>query len=212
MSQNQASNHGFLDPNFYYDTRGHSELTINSLVKFTGPFEYFGFVNYTGSSENADVGTFFSEQTLRWKFHKELPFNLAFQAVLRNGDVNDSYRLGARWIANDTDALTEFLAKLHFNYAVTVYALQAGYGNQETWLVQIEHAYRLSFWGNRVYLSGFGDQNINHDKDNPFTWVTEHQLGIQLLKNTYVVAEYRINEFRNDVMGVGLGLEYVVRF
>ncbi|MCV9386525.1 hypothetical protein [Reichenbachiella ulvae] len=212
LGQEKESNHGFFDPNLYYDTRGHSELTINALVNFTGPFQYFGFVNYTGTEQDADVGTFFSEQTLRWRFHKNLPFDLAFQAALRNGPANDSYRLGLRWSANDTRGVGEFLKNLHFNYAVTVYALQAGYGDQEVWMAQIEHAYRFSFWQNRVYLSGFADQNLNHDPDDPFLWVTEHQLGVAMLKNFYAVAEFRINEYLPETTGVGLGLEYVVRF
>jgi hypothetical protein len=203
---------GFMDPNMYYDTRGNSELTINALAKFNGPFEYFGFVNYTGTEEDVDVGTFFSEQTLRWQFHKTLPFNLAFQAVLRDGSANDSYRLGLRWIANQTGGLKDFMAKIHFNYGVTLFGLQAGYGDQLHHLVQIEHAYRFSFWENKIYISGFADQNLNHDSDEPFTWVSEHQFGIQLLTNFYAVAEYRINEFRAESPGVGLGLEYVIRF
>ncbi|MTI41545.1 hypothetical protein [Fulvivirga lutimaris] len=203
---------GFMDPNIYYDTRGHSEFTINALAKFHGPFEYFGFVNYTGAEEDTDVGSFYVEQTLRWKFYNKLPLNLAVQAALRSGAANDSYRLGLRWIANETGGISELLSKLHLSYGVTLFALQAGYGDQQRYLAQIEHAYRFSFWQNKVYISGFADQNLNHGSDNPFTWVTEHQLGIQLLPNFYAVAEYRINEFLTETTGVGLGLEYVMRF
>lgn len=200
---------GFIDPNAYHDTRGNSEVTFNMLALFDSPFEYFGFVNFTGTENNSDLGTYYTEHTVRWKF--SAPFHLAAQVVFRNGSKNDSYRLGLRWVANQTSGLKNIMNKLHFNYAVTIFVFDANFGDQY-FLTQIEHAYRFSFLKNKLYISGFADQNINLESDDFFVWVTEHQFGIQLLPCFYAVAEFRINEFRNETTGVGLGLEYVIMF
>mgnify|MGYP003687575257 FL=1 len=84
---------------------------------------------------------------------------------------------------------------------------------------QIEHVYNFKIlpktFNNRVYLGGFADQNFVY-QDNAkisFKWVSEHQLGIRFWDQFYLIAEYRINDYRaKDNYGLGYGLEYKIKF
>jgi len=64
----------------------------------------------------------------------------------------------------------------------------------------------------RLYLSGFIDQTFDLDHSaalpkNPV--VMEVQAGVQLWKNFYGVAEYRVNDFRlGNEYNLAAGIEY----
>ena len=66
---------------------------------------------------------------------------------------------------------------------------------REPWLAQIEHFYRLNLFNGRMYLAAFADQDVYYDSKKPFVFVTEHQLGLRLVDQFYVVVEYRLNEY-----------------
>ena len=205
---------GFIDPNGYYDSRGHSEVTINILSNFPkSRIQYFSFVNYTGQEENADLSTYFSEQNLRWRITEKSPLYLHSQLAVRDGQNNDAIRFGFRWVANQQSFLKDLTDKLHLQYALATFVLQYGYSNPYHWFTQFEHAYRISLLNSKAYISGFADQNMRYNGGQVFVdWVTEHQLGIRIVDEFYAITEYRINEYLIESEGWGFGLEYKITF
>jgi hypothetical protein len=78
--------------------------------------------------------------------------------------------------------------------------------------MQVEHVFRRFFFDKRMYVGGFADHNLN--KDGSSDWVTETQIGLRLAERFYAVTEFRYNSFLPSGLrsGVGVGLEYLVRF
>ncbi|MBI4424049.1 MAG: hypothetical protein HY554_10000 [Elusimicrobia bacterium] len=205
---------GYLDFNYYYDTRDLNVLTINSDLRMTSRLEYFSFVNYMNTartSRNQDLAAYYTEQNLRWALPSELPFDLGAQFASADGGKNDVLRAGARWRASSTPALSPFLKGLGVFFATTIFPVQFDHRDGYHW--QIEHVYRVDLfpeaWGRRAYLSGYADHNLGPGR---VPWVAEHQLGIRVAGSLHAVVEYRYNGFLRDKNGVGLGLEYLASF
>ena len=220
LSLNSASipSTGYLDFNGYYDTRNHSEFTLNILGNTTKRFHYFSLTNYTGVTESSDLAQFYSEQNLRFKLSNESAFDASLQWALREGQDNDDIKWGLRIRFNDLQFLSKLFKKLNMSYSVSTFIMELRQLNPVRYLTQLEHVYRIQviprLFGQRVYLSGFADQNMRYMEGKQIIrWVTEHQLGIMLLKQFYIVAEYRINELLSSKkQGMGYGFEYKMSF
>ena len=99
------------------------------------------------------------------------------------------------------------------SFSINIFPLQLDSVDGFNW--QIEYFYRfqilLSIFLDRVYLSGFADQNLDSRGDSK--WVTQHQLGVQIVSQFFAVAEFRYNELLpSKKEGMGLGLQYVILF
>ena len=212
-------NSGFIDVNGYYDTRDFSVLTINLFAALPNRLQYFSLTNYTNNQNSPDLEGFYAEHNLRWGINKDLPLDLTYQYVLRQGEKNDDHRFGLRWRLHNTGVLKGLFSKLNMSYTFNPMFLQLRSKTKVEYMTIIEHAYKINVlprkFNNRVYLAGFADQNFKYNKDDKvsFEWVTEHQLGIRLIEELYAVAEYRINTFLPaNNYGMGYGLEYKIVF
>lgn len=219
QAQNRDSlirrNTGFIDFNGYYDTRDFSVFTINLLANLPIRFQYFGFINFEGPKETTDLGTYYSEHNLRWAINNTAPVELTLQWVTRPGIENDILRLGVRVPLNKVSFLTAFLNRINLRYGINLHVAEYGEGRSPKYFTQIEHGYQWQLFKKRVYLAGFIDHNFVTDETNNVrdVWVTEHQLGLRLISNFFVVAELRINDYLpKDNVGLGYGLQYKVVF
>lgn len=205
---------GFIDFNMYYDTRDFNVMTINILAKLPNRFQYFSLTNYLSTDKTVDLANFYSEQNLRWQIKKTSPLDLTFQYVMRQGSANDDFRFGVRWRLSDTPKLKGLFKTLNMSYSVNPMVFQFRAKAESKYMTQIEHVYRIKLYKDIIYLGGFADQNFVYNNGKvAFKWVTEHQLGTRIVDQLYAVAEFRINDFlESDNTGLGLGLEYVIRF
>lgn len=209
---------GFLDFNYYNDTRDFNVLTINAGAKLPYDFEYFQFVNFTSQLGNESAlenwTDFFTEIHLRRPIAKdsELFKHLDWTIMWADGGTpREVGRLGIRWRFHDTPgAIGEFFRDtLKLKYALNFHIVE---DDGSGW--QMEHVYRRSFLDGLVYVGGFADHNVNGTADSS-DWVTETQIGVKLLGSFYAVAEYRYFSFANSSrfkQGVGIGVEYAIRF
>jgi hypothetical protein len=215
---NSHRNSGFMDFNGYYDTREFSVMTLNLLANLSGQFQYFSLTNFEGPRETSDLGTYYSEQNLRWGIKKGYPIQLSTQWVLRSGINNDDLRLGVLWRLNNTSGIKDFLKKINLNYFVCFHFFQFREKQPLKYFTQVEHIYKLLLFPTllkkKLYLGGFADQNLIRKGDKvDVEWVTEHQLGYCIIDALYLVAEYRVNDFwKTDKYGLGYGLEYKIQF
>ncbi|MFT4560048.1 MAG: hypothetical protein ACI92S_005445 [Planctomycetaceae bacterium] len=209
---------GFLDFNYYGDTRNFSVLTVNAGAKLPYDFEYFQFVNYTSQLGNESAlenwTDFFTEIHLRRPIAKDSEWfkHLDWTVMWADGSgPQEVGRLGVRWRFQDTPGPigSFFRDTLKLNYSLNFHFLE---DDGSGW--QMEHVYRRSFLDGLVYVGGFADHNVNGTADSS-DWVSETQVGVKLLGNFYAVAEYRYFSFANSSrfkQGVGIGVEYAIRF
>ena len=209
---------GFLDFNYYGDTRNFNVLTINAGAKLPYDFEYFQFVNYTSQLGNESAlenwTDFFTEIHLRRPIAKDSEWlkHLDWTVMWADGGrPQEVGRLGVRWRLHDTPgAFGEFFREtLKLKYSLNFHVIE---DDGSGW--QMEHVYRRNFLDGLVYVGGFADHNVNGTADSS-DWVSETQVGVKLLGNFYAVAEYRYFSFANASrfkQGVGIGVEYAIRF
>jgi len=219
-SCNDAATHkftGFIDLNYYWDSREFNVMTINAGAKLPYDFSYFQLLNLNGdmgeSAARGDWSSFFTEINLRRPIAKDSPYLKHLDFTLQFADGSgppEVGRLGIRWRMQDTPGPVGDLFRdvLKLRYSITFHLLET---DGSGW--QIEHVYRRDFLDKRIYMSAFCDHNIN-DASGSSTWVTEHQMGVRLVDRLYVVGEYRYSSFAPPGLrsGFGLGLEYVIRF
>ena len=211
--------HGYFDVNGYYDTRSFDVLTVNTLIDTPFRFQYFSFINLFGNPSSADKVTlnkYYTEQDFRY-ISQTTPVDLEAQYVTAT-TFRDLWRFGPRWRVRDTKCFKKIFEKLHLVYEPTFFPFQidrsAGYD------AQIEHFYRIQVYpklfSDRVYISGFFDHDFrfgSDDRNDHFKLVAENQIGIRIIKQLYLVAEHRFNEYRKSKkQGVGIGLEYSFNF
>ena len=225
QSQNLKKNnfihdiHGYFDVNGYYDTRSFDVFTLNTLIDTPFRFQYFSFINLfgnPGSANKVTLNKYYTEQDFRY-ISQKTPVDLEAQYVTAT-TFKDLWRFGPRWRVRDTKCFKKIFEKLHLLYEPTFFPLQidrsAGYD------AQIEHFYRVQVYpklfGDRVYISGFFDHDFRFGSDNRndhFKLVAENQIGVRIIKQLYIVAEHRFNEYRKSKkQGVGIGLEYSFNF
>jgi len=208
---------GFMDLNYYYDTRHTTVFTANLGAKLPHDFEFFQLLNLTGSfgdgSDSTDWTGYYTELNLRRPIAKENDYlkHLDWTVQFADGSQgSDVLRLGVRWRLQDTPgALGGFVKDtLKLNYSINLHAIEF---DGSGW--QLEHVFRREFLNKRVYVCGFCDHNINN-QGSQSTWVTETQIGVKLTPQIYAVAEYRYIDFAPPGFrsGWGFGLEYVIRF
>ena len=217
QEQKTSKTEGFMDFNGYYDTREFSVLTINMMANFPNRFQYFSLTNYEGQSTTSDIGNLYSEHNLRYPVSRKLPLDYTLQYVLRSGLDNDDIRLGFRWRLTQTPWVGAFLKKHKVFVSANPMVVQFRENASTKWMTQIEYVYNFrpfkKLLKNKLYFAGFADQNFLQEDSKTLTkWVTEHQVGYSVLKNFYVVLEYRINDFSSKVSGLGYGLEYKIVF
>lgn len=211
-------NSGFSDFNGYYDSRDYTVLTINLLANLPNRFQYFSLTNYEGAHGTSDLSSFYSEQNVRWKLSKDTPFDATIQYVIRGSDANDDLRFGVRWRLSNTPGLDALFKKLNMFYSVNPMFVQFREGDQPRFMTMIEHVYKVHIlkkkFDKRIYLAGFADQVfVNTDGEISCEWVTEHQVGIRIIDQLYVVTEFRLNTFLpDDNVGVGYGVQYKIIF
>lgn len=214
----QHKNTGFIDFNGYYDTREFSEITFNLLANLDHRFQYFSLTNFTGKNRSSDIEQFYSEQNLRWRIKDTSSFDLTLQYVMRNQYRNDDWKLGFRWRLHNFKPFSKLFKAVHFKYSANPMIFQFREATESKYFTQIEHVYRLNIapekTNNRIYIAGFWDQLFFNDNNKiSFQHVSEHQLGIRLVSQLYIVTEYRINTFfESQQTGLGYGIEYKMIF
>jgi hypothetical protein len=209
---------GFIDFNGYYDTRDFNVLTLNILADLPARFQYFSLTNYFGSlntNQNFDLENFLTEQNLRWGLPGGIPLDLTYQWLIQSGAGNDLGRFGFRWRLSSTPWLDRLFKKLRMTYSINFHLLQTDFHPSPGFGWQVEHVYRINLLKDRLYIYGFADHNMNYGGGiggNNHRWVSETQLGVRLIAGLHAVAEFRRNEFLSEKNGLGLGLEYLIRF
>lgn len=219
LCDNQTQHHitGFIDFNYYWDTRAFNVLTINSGAKLPYDFEYFQLLNMFGDFGNASDREnwtgFFTEINLRRPIAKDCHYLKSLDWTVQWADGSgprEVLRLGIRNRFHDMPGpIGNFFRDfLKLEYSIDFHIIE---DDGSGW--QIEHVFRREFLDGLIYIAGFADHNINGFADSS-SWVVEPQLGLKLLKNFYAVAEYRFSSFAPHEFksGWGFGLEYVVRF
>lgn len=214
---------GFVNLQAYYDIRDFNTITVDTLVGLPYRFQYFSFVNYSSpldANNNFDTESYYTEQHLRWKLANNLPLHLTTQLDMQSGPNNDVWRTGIMWTVSDTPVLDKLFKKIHLFYTVNFSPIEIDLSSQSGWGMQIEHFYNWTIYPkqlqNRVYLRGFADHNLGFDGrfGGSQSWVTEHQLGLRVVNQFHLVAEYRYNDYlpSSDRSGLGLGVEYQIHF
>jgi hypothetical protein len=205
---------GFLDFNEYYDTRDFSTFTLNIMANFSSRLQYFSLTNYSSNTNAKDLESFYAEHHLRWNVYKKLPLDLTQLWVNQSGPSNDNVKYGIRWRLNQTPKIDSLFKKINLMFFVNFHLVEFAKHRSPTGFTQMEYVYKIdilpSKLNNRLYLSGFADQDLIWDSNAAFKsiWVTEHQLGIRIIGGLHAVAEYRINEYIPDKSGWGLGIQY----
>jgi hypothetical protein len=214
LADQRKATEGVFDFNYYRDSREFNVFTKNLLATMEGGFQYFSLTNIESeieTSDKTDSTIYYTEQNLRWKLSQSGLFMLSTQAALQSGENNDVARAGVLLNISKLSFLEEFSKAHRFLMGVNFFPIQLdeakGYNWQMEYFYSIQIARKL--FGDRLYLSGFADQNMGPDKT---TWVTEHQLGFRVYDNFFLVAEYRINEFLKKNTGWATGVEYVLPF
>jgi len=205
---------GFFDFNYYRDSREFNGTTVNLLADFDGRFEYFSLTNIDSeieASDKTDSTLYYTEQNLRWKFLDDGFLSLSLQAALQSGEENDLTRGGVMVALGEIPTFKDFFKRHKMFFNINLFPIQVdqlkGYNYQVEYFYNIQLAPEL--FNDRLYLSGFADQNIGPDNT---IWVTEHQLGFRTFDNFFLVAEYRINEFLSKNTGWAGGIEYFLPF
>ena len=194
-----------------------TDLTITINARLPQRFSYFSYLNFRGTLHSEDFEFARSEQNLRWAIGDKLPLDLNLQAVIVQGSGNDFGQLGLGWRVHDTPALANFFDRINLIYRLTFQLKRFGSDDDSAW--QMEHFFKLQFPGvsERLYVSGFIDQTFDLDLPEQFPSspvVAEIQGGVRVWKNFYVVAEYRVNQFRegNEYnLAAGIEFQYALR-
>lgn len=203
---------GFIDLNYYYDTRNETDGTINLLLKTSSQLSYFGFVNFIGNQNELSTNSFYSEHNLRYGVTPSNQIQITIQHIMRNGESNDASRLGIRWSLFKHPAFKDSkLAKLVF-YSINPFIVEFGSQFEASYFTAIEHVYKITLIPNKLYIGGFGDQNFIPKKGVKANWVTEHQLGYRVYDDFHLIAEFRLNQYLEQEMGVGMGFQYKTTF
>lgn len=207
---------GFVDVNLYpylSDVDGDWTMTTMAFQTLPNRFHYLGFVNMgSKTGDKGELNKYYSEQNIRYKLSDSSAFDLTAQFNFRTGDDNDRHRLGVRWRLNDSGPLSSFFSAIGTQYAINLHAIQFDHEDADVW--QLEHTFKTVFpcFNKKLYLSGFVDHTFNEDlapgmPDSPI--VGEVQLGYQLSKRWFAIAEYRVNQYRrSDVNNMTAGVEY----
>lgn len=204
---------GFFDFNYYKDSRDFTVLTIN-LLATSDSLQYFGFTNFegqAGAADSKDSALYYSEQNLRLKLTEKGILSWSFQAALQSGEQNDAFRGGILFDAGKTSLFEDFFQRHKIRFGLNFFPMQLDEQSGYNW--QLEYFYNIQLapmmTQDRLYLSGFADQNLGDQKP---LWVTEHQLGFRVIENFFLVTEYRINQFLRKKTGMAYGLEYALPF
>ncbi|PCJ53281.1 MAG: hypothetical protein COA79_22980 [Planctomycetota bacterium] len=209
---------GFIDFNLYPKIKYESDsvFTVNIFSKLPFRFSYFSlsnFGNQTLKTELSETNQYYTEQNIRWQIHSEIPIDITAQWNLRSGDVNDRIRFGFRWSLHKTKYLDKFFKTIALSYSINYHALQ--FDRESGYNSQLEHVYKFNLFKNltynRLYLAGFMDHSFGGLKDPKI--VTEHQLGLRIIDQFYIIFEFRYNGYRNDEEeSYGAGVEYIIKW
>ncbi len=208
---------GYLDFNGYNDTRHFAVLTINLMSNIHHRVQYFSLTNYQGAKNTSDLNSLYSEQNVRWAFRKNSPIDLTLQYVLRSNNGNDDLKFGIRWKLSQSKPLVALFKKMNTFYSINPMFVQFQEHVPTKYMTTIEHVYAINLFpkalNKRLYVSGFADQNFVYANNSLiFKWVSEHQVGIRMIDNVYLVAEFRINNYAAEQVGVGYGVEYKITY
>lgn len=222
---------GFMSFVATYDNRDYTMLTWRAAANLPHNFQYGGFINLFTSvdaSQNADLGIYYTEQNIHWAFPNNIPFGLNAQYLSITGPSNDLMRFALTWEPSKTPGIKPAFDWLHLWVRINFNALEIYFAGPQPWDIQMEYLYRWEIlpkaFRKRVVLSGFADQNIsvgsytgarpplrqNTSGDN--VWVTEHLLSIRLVGGLCLAGRLRHEEFLPKETGVGVGLQYVLKF
>ena len=216
VAEDTRARRGFIDLNYYYDTRDFQNLTINSGAKLPLDFKYYQLLTLKAplnsiKSKRSDLTSFFTEVNLRHPILKEDPWLGAMDWTIQyvgGTFLKDFVRLGTRVHFHKLPgSLGKFFREsLGLRYSIDFHFYET---DGDGW--QIEQVYNKQFLDGQFYLKGFIDQNM--DKTGLF-FIHEHQFGIRVVDEFYAVAElrYKTNNPRRDKWGVGLGGEYIIKF
>jgi len=218
LAQGKNSSGGFLDFNIYphlTDVETDNIFTLNTLAKLPNRFSYFSLLNLSKQSDNSGLGdtvNYYTEQNLRWQISENSPFDLTMQLNFRSGEDNDRYRFGMRWRLNNTSYFSSFFKSINTSYSINFHVIQFDHEDADVW--QMEHVLMMKFpyISNRLYLAAFADHTFNQDladgmPSSPI--VAEAQLGYRVADNFFLIAEYRLNQYRrSDVNNLAIGLQY----
>lgn len=216
--QDKSENTGVIDLNLYFDTRESADFTINLLANLPQRIQYFSFINLSGSTSSSEMDAYYTEQHLRWNPIEKIPLDLTQLWTSISGPSNDNLFYGIRWRWNQSPFVGRLLNKADLTFFVNFHLIGFSTTAPAVGFPQMEYFYRWDILpkklNNRVYISGFVDQNLLWEAENGkiSSWVTEHQAGIRTCKEFYLIAEYRFNEYRTIKSGWGFGFEYFIKF
>lgn len=211
-------NSGFADFNYYRDSRGFNNFTLNLGADLQNNFQYFSFINLNPENSPTDLGGYYTEHHLRWAPYPNKAWDITQLWTSASGENNDHLQYGIRWKLNETKALNNFFNSIKGFFFINFHAIQIRSLKNIGGFPQVEYVYRFNVLGeklkDRLYLMGFADQIFNYNDKLTQQWVSEHQLGYKIKGAFYLVAEYRINTFlpKASQHALGLGLEYVIVF
>lgn len=213
---------GFVDLNFYpelTEENADSVFTVNLFAKLPARFQYFSLTNVINADRSKELsGTykFYTEQNLRWAISENQPWDLTTQWNFRSGKDSERIRFGARWRLSDASNLEAFFDVIHLSYSINFHVVQLDHVTAD--VMQMEHAFRKTFpdISDRLYLAGFVDHTFNEDLPGNYPEapiVGEVQLGCRLSGDWNLVAEYRVNEYRQaSTRNLALGLQYLINW
>lgn len=203
----------FVDFNGYYDTRNLNVFTLNAKLDFSSRFSYFTVMNFFSDPEKRDMNGYYMEHHLYYKLFKEKSLDLTQYWISVSGLANDHLRYGLRWRLHDANGLRNFFNQLNLKLFAAIYPISFCEEQSPQYFTQAQYVYRIKLFNkkldNRLYLGGFANQYWDaRASKNPFSWVTEHQLGLRIWKGLHGVVELRYNAFWPQSKGIGFGFEY----
>jgi len=205
--------------NFYpylSDVTSDGDFTVNISSPLPSRFSYFSFINFSDVLSSGDANFLLTEQNLIWEIWDKLPIDLVAQDTIRRGRNNDTIHLGVRWRLNTTPVLGGFFKAINLIYALQIFPTRIDQRDVGGW--QLSHTYQMTFpyISDRLYLGGFLDHNIDETTRPGLTRdyvISETQLGVRIYRQLYLVAEYRINDYRrSDNTNFGAGFEIKTRW
>lgn len=214
---------GMVDMNYTYDTRDMNRLTFDVGANFSHGLSYYAFINLNSqmavNGSNFDIDTYYHEQDFWWHFYQSLPLDLAFQYQSLSGPGNDQARFGFRWRISDTDGVKSFFETLHLFLYAQAHPLQTDFDPSPGWGLSFEYFWHWEIlpilFQNRVYMAGVVDHNLDFGgttNGNNHSIVFENQMGVRVIDNFNIIAEYRFSDYDTKQQGVGFGLEYKINF
>jgi hypothetical protein len=173
-------------------------------------WEYFSLTDFKSAGLDLDFSEYYSEQNVRYCFPGD-KIKISFQGVMKSGIENDKYRFGAIFQISNL-IFSSWCKENNLIYFTNIHIVETDVNFKQLLFTQLEHVYKIQFFKNRLYLSGFLDHNfIFSDGRYNSMIVTEHQIGMKVKNSFFITSEFRFNDFLDKKIGVGFGFEFMIK-